>query len=417
MSNNPNVVSYRDENGRDLKLDLTDGRLFDQSGNQVAKWSVTDQRDTAALSRYAEDFSFRQSAYAMSLTDKDRARQMLLSHDGGERAVTMDLGVGDVHIPSAMPNFASGYSNEPPIADLASPVILANKSTDKYFQYPKEDAFQRATPLVGAPATGVPEIAPRPSSSQYTTLEYSLGGYVSTELQANQDAPLNVKLATMDRIMNAHLIDREIRVATLLTTSSNWDSGAVATVTATTGKWNGGASSDPVADIHGRIDASYGKPTAIIMSGKLFRAFQRNPAVRAYFAYKDGSPAVPDASQMQAVLSLPKIIVGEMQYIDTSGVKQFVWGNNAVLIRQPRQMPPTDQRDVATSYTFRWNLGAGDLGPGGNEQRSVKGGWIVREFFTQDRGGLGGIKLVVVYYDAEKMTSIYAGGLLVNAYQ
>jgi len=409
-----NVVTIN-EGGQELKLDLTDGRVFDKSGNQVAKWGMTDNRHTKALAKYAEDYQFRQSVYAMSLTDKDRARQMLLLHDKTEKPITMDVGVGDVHIPSAMPNFASGYSNEPPIADLAAPVILSAKQTDKYFQYPKEDAYQRATPLVGAAGAGTPEIAPRLSNAQFSAIARGLGGWVSTELQANQDAPLNIKLATMDRIMNALLIERELRVATLMTTSANWDSGNVATVLAA-GKWNGGASSDPVADIHARIDASYGKPTATIMSGRTFRAFQRNPAVRAYFGYKDGTPAVPNADQMAAVLELPKIIVGEMKYIDTSGAQQWCWGNSVVLPRQPRQMPPQDQRDVASAYTFRWNLAQGEI-PSGGGQVSVSGGWIVREFFVQDRGELGGIKLVVVHFDTEKLTSQYAGGLLVNAYQ
>lgn len=410
------VITIKESDGKEYKLDISDGTKYDAAGNMVGKWALTDQRHTKALAAYAEDFQFRQAAYAMSLSDKDRAKNMILLHDKGqERPITMDVGVGDVHIPSAMPNFASGYSNEPPVADLAAPVILAQKHTDKYFQFPKEDAFQRATPVVGAPSANVAEISPRPSNTQYATVSHAIGGWVSTEIQANQDAPLNVKMATMDRIMNALLIEREIRVATLMTTSSNWDSGAVATVIAAN-KWNGGTGADPIADIHARIDASYGKPTAMIMSGRTFRAFQRNPAVRAYFSYKDGTPAVPNAQQMESILQLPKIIVGEMQYIDSSGAKQFIWGNNVVLVRQPRQMPPTDQRDVASAYTFRWNLAQNEI-PNGGGSVSVAGGWIVREFFVQDRGELGGTKLVVVHFDAEKMTSVYAGGLVVNAYQ
>ena len=321
----------------------------------------------------------------------------------------MDLGPADVHIASAMPNFASGYKNEPPIADLVCPVLLANKQVDDYWQFDKNDAFQRAAPIAGAGGGQVAEISPRLASAQYSTKERALGGYVSTQLEANADAPLRILQATTKRVMNALILEREMRVQSLLRTTGNWNSGNVVTLGAGF-QWDGGASSDPVKDIQTRIENSFGAVTGIVMSEQLWHAFVRNPAVRAYYSYKSDLAAVPTPQQMQSILQLPPIYVSKMKYINSSNALAYVWGGDCVLIRQPEEMPPTSQEDVATAYTFRWNVTNAKDGV-------ANGGMVVRTFFSQHRGSLGGLQVVVVHHDAEVMTSTYVGGLIASAYQ
>jgi hypothetical protein len=323
----------------------------------------------------------------------------------------MDLGQADVHIPAAMPNFASGYRNEPPIADQMAPCILAPKQVDNFFQYTKEDAYQRALPLAGAPGGEVGEISPRLGNAQYSAKERALGGWVSTQIEANADVPLRVLQATSKRVMNALIIEREIRVATLLQTTGSWNSAQVITVTAGA-KWNGGASSDPVKNLHNAIEASFGGVTAIGLSELAFHEFQRNSQVQKFIQYKAGAAPLPNATQMASILELPPFVIGRMKYITgaDSVAPTYVWGNDVVLIRQPEEMPPTSQDDVATAYTFRWNVSNPKDGASTN-------GWVVRQFFTQNRGSMGGMKIVVVHHDAEVMTSKFAGGLIHNAIQ
>ncbi len=119
---------------------------------------------------------------------------------------------------------------------------------------------------------------------------------------------------------------------------------------------------------------------------------------------------IPSQADLQATLRLPPFFVCEMRYIKSDGTLGFVWGEDAVLFRNPPEMPPTSQEDVATSYTFRWSKPSTPDG-------TSSGGFIVRQYFLQDRGPQGGTKIVCVNYDAEKMTSKYIGNLLVNAYQ
>jgi len=142
----------------------------------------------------------------------------------------------------------------------------------------------------------------------------------------------------------------------------------------------------------------------------VFHAFSRNPAVRSYYGYKSDTPAMPSAAEFSPILQLPPIYVAKMKTITATGSLDYVWGTDVILFRQPDEMPPISQEDVATAYTFRWKLS--------NAKDGVSsGGFTVREFYVQDRGSLGGNKIVVVHSDAEQMTSKFIGGLLVNAFQ
>jgi hypothetical protein len=409
------------------RIDLESGHVFDADGNTLARWQPVDSsatRDTNALaSEYAASYAFQCACHAQSTArdfnnrefGRERAQHMLSAsgrQDESNPVWTCDLGVSEVHIPRALPNYAAGYRNEAPMADLVSPPLLVPNMTDYYFTFNKEDAFQRAYPNGGAGGGAVPEINPRLSNASFATVERALGGFISTQLQANADAPLRIVQAATKRVMNAMLLEREIRVQSLLRTSGNWDSYNVAAIGASY-KWNGGASADPVNDILTRCRKSWGQVTGMLMSRLVWDCFKTSPAVRAYIAYKSGVAPMPKASEIQALLDLPPLYVSDMKYINSSGLLDFVWGADVVLFRQPDEMPPSTQDDVATSYTFRWNLANKPIPDGG----TASGGFIVRQFYVNDRGGLGGIKVVVVHQDAEVMTSKYVGGLLTSAYQ
>lgn len=403
------LVDYKDEaTGQSYKLDFNNGYLYDQGGTRVGKWDLTDNKNAGLFSDFCADYAVQNMAAGASGGNLDAERALLTA--GRERIVKMDLGTGDVHQAAALPNYAAGYRNAPPIADLLSAPLIVNKPSDKYYTFAKEDAFQGATPAGAAPGGGVPEIAPRLSNDTFTTTMKALGGFVSSEIEQAADSPLKIRQATLRRVMNALILAREIRVATLLQTSGNWNAANVATVLAAA-KWNGGASSDPVADLHARIEASWGECSGIAMSLPVYNAFARNPAVRSYYAYKGQTAPVPTPDQMSALLQLPPIIVSKMQKMVSASAKGYVWGNHVVLFRQPDEMPPVSQDDVATSYTFRWNLS------GLADANMASGGFVVREFFVQDRGPMGGNKMVVLHQDVEVVTSAYLGGLIIDAYQ
>lgn len=406
-------------------LDPDTGHLCDAKGNPIGKWERRDDDNTALLADFAFKMASEIGCYAMSRAitpeepgyGKERAQLMAQRYASqfGGRSQLLDLAVSDVHIPAALSNYAAGYRNAPPMADVVAPVLPVDKQSNNYFTYQKEDAFQRAYPTIGAPGAGVPEIPPRLGNAQYATIERALGGRVAPQVEANADAPLSIMRATVKRVMNAMILEREFRVQSLLRTTGNWNAAQVSTIPAGN-KWNGGASSDPLADIHGREEASFSPGlTGMLMSEQVYHDWVRNPAVRSYYGYKSDLPAVPDPNQFQPILKIPPIFVSKMKYINSSGNLVYVWGGDVVLFRQPDEMPPITQDDVATALTFRWN--AADLLSAGIKDGTASGGFIIRQFYDFTQGSLGVNRIVVIHHDAEVMTSKFVGGLLVNAHQ
>lgn len=417
-----NVVSHKDVGAdgktREVLLDVNNGYVYDKAGNQIERWQPTSNEHSAMLADFAAaellEITANAAGSAIHLNPDrrgealEKARSIRMSGWEG-RSVAMDLGPADVHIAAPLPNYASGYKNEQPIADMYAPAMLVDKQQNTYYEFDKKDAFQRTAPTVGSSDGAVAEVSPRFANSTYLTQQYSLGGFVTTEVEANSDAPLRIRQATMRRVINSLVIEREIRAAALATTAGTWDSSVVQTLLAAA-KWNGGASSDPILDLHTRMETSWGVVTGIIMSERTYNAFTRNAAVQKYFSTKSSAAPIPDPGQMSALLRLPPIYVGQMRYINSANALDYIWGNDVVLVRQPSEMPPTTQDDVASALTFRWNQPTGQDGQASN-------GMIVREFFVQDRGSQGGNKVVLVHHDIEKQTSKFVGGLIKAAYQ
>ena len=416
-------------------LDFNNGYVYDAAGNQLAKMSVKDDTRDETIHKmcadwmHGESLTLRGNAYrggfdalsSLGAVGKGAGQAFDMagykpssSVNFAERARLAqfaDLGLPDVHIQSGLPNFAGGYRNFKPIADMGSPPVLVNKQSDKYWIFSDKDAFQLVEPIMGAGGAQVPEVNPRLSNTPFSTVEFALGGFVPTQVEANADAPLKIRQATLKRVLIALLMRRELRVANLLTSASNWNSNNVVTLGAGF-QWDGGGSSDPIKDLHGRIEQSLGEISGIIMAEPLWHSFQRNPAVQKYITYKVGAAPIPGPEAMAGLLELPPIYVGRMKYYSPNGGGlTFMWGTSCILIRQPDQMPPTSQDDIATSYTFRWNASSG-LADG-----QASGGFVIREFFNQFRGSMGGSQIVAVHNDAEVMTSGLVGGLIAGAYQ
>ncbi len=327
------------------------------------------------------------------------------------RLVTMDLGQSDVHIDAALANYAAGYKLAPGIADEVCPVIPVDKASNKFWTWDKDDVFQDAEDLIVTAGGAVKEISPRLSSATYTTTSYGIGSFVPTEVAANADAPLAPEMAAIRRCLNAVMLGRERRVASLLTTSGNWSGGSV-TALGGTAKWNAGSASDPVANIYAAIEASLTPVRAIAMSERTWHAFVQNAAVQKYVAAKTMVQPIPDqagASQFSALLGLPPIIIGTMKGKASASTYGYVWGNNVVLLHNDPSAPK-DGQTISTAYTFRWT-GAGST------DGNMVGGFLVRSYYDPSRGARGGKKVVVVHNDAEVMTSVYAGALITGAYQ
>jgi hypothetical protein len=344
----------------------------------------------------------------VDMTATPTGRRFKLRDPGTGRMVKMDLGVSDVHTAAALPNYAGGYHIGEGCADVASPVVLVPKAQDVYYTYSSDSDFKRKIANAGAPGSGVGEVNPALSPSTFTTEQYVLGGFIPTEIQANADTPLRPITKMLQMIVDGLRLEREYRVAAALDLSSNWTSSLVTTIAAGS-QWNGVASSDPIANLHNLIEQSYMPVTALVWSERVRHDFTRNPAVQKYFYPKDGVKSIPSNQMISEEFDLPPIYTASMKYVVGSTLS-YVWGNTVVGLRQPPQLPPVDQMDVATSLTFRW---MGGEAPDG----TVTAGFLVRQYYDPKRGARGGTMAVVVHSDAEVITSGKVGGLIISAHQ
>lgn len=397
--------------GRVEQIELSTGKVYDSHGTLIRQMIP---QATIAAPGGSEYPLTALSDYAAKCAYENMAKQYrkpvhMSNREADGRLVTMDLSVSDVHIAAALPNYAAGYHLAEGVADIASPPILVAKQSDKYFTWDNANEFKRKFPNASSPGAAVSEVNPTLSNATYSSNEYAIGTFIPTEIQSNADAPLQPFQKGVATCVTNLLLEREIRVATLLQTSGSWTSGNVKTL-ATGAQWNGGASSDPVFNLHTAIENSFLPVTGIVWSELVEHDFVRNPAVQKYVGYKTDMPGIPDMAEFASTLRLPPIYTAKMKYTTNGGTLTYVWGNHVVLLHQPPEQPPTSQQDVSTSYTFRWN---GGTAPDG----AVSAGFLVRTYFDPKRGARGGTQVIVVHNDVEIMTSSIVGGLILSAHQ
>ena len=396
--------------GRVEQIELSTGKVYDAGGKLVREMvpmgAISGPGGAEIPLTALSDFAAK--VYYQNMAKQYGKPVSMSNREADGRLVTMDLSVSDVHIAAALPNYAAGYQLAEGVADIASPPILVSKQSDKYFTWDNANEFKRKFPNASSPGGAVAEVNPTLSNTLYSTNEYALGAFVPTEIQSNADSPLRPFQKAVQMIMTNLLLERELRVASLLQTSANWTSGNVQTL-ASGAQWDGGASSDPVLNLHTAIEKSFLPVTGIIWSELVEHDFVRNPAVQKYVGYKTDLPGIPSMAEFASTLRLPPIYTAKMKYTTNGGTLTYVWGNHVVLLHQPPEQPPTSQQDVATTYTFRWNGGEAPDG-------AMTAGFLVRTYFDPKRGARGGTQVIVVHNDAEQMTSSVVGGLVLNAH-
>lgn len=418
-------------------LDIDSGWVYAADGEKIQKMVVGDRADSRMLSDYAAQYdaecisantgrpvTLRDSSWATS--DNPKGERVVdcrhVYDDRGNRVGHADLRTlalaggelapGDVHIDRGLPNVAFGYALAGGIADVVSPPFLVPNQSDKYWTWSEKNAYVPVMPLEGGAGGGTPEVQGSLSTTNFQTKAYTLGTFITTELQANADAPLNVTQAFMRLVMDKQKLARERRVQNTVQTSGSWNSALVLSVPAAN-KWNGGVSSNPIDDLKAAIRASYMDPTDIAMSKLVFDYMQESAFIGSRTQAKDRLPAYLSPEEMSKEFGLPRIHIADMKYlasVSSSAAMTYVWGNHVVLFRSTAAL--ASQQDICTTRTFRWS---GGVSPDGTTQA---GGWHVRTYYDKKRGPLGGTAIVTSIYDDDSiLVGKNTGGLIQNAYQ
>lgn len=195
-----------------------------------------------------------------------------------------------------------------------------------------------------APGTATKRVEINFEGKTYTVSQYSVEVPMPRELlrEADESRKLNVgnhldvsriAMVTANDIL---LLDYEIEVATLATTSGTYAGGHVTALAGGT-KWSS-ATGTPVTDIRAAADVirkKIGKrPNKLTLSADASSALCMNAEVKTYLPSTQQGAATID--QLKNILNVAEIVVGDAVWKDAAGVGADVWGNNAILAYVPK---------------------------------------------------------------------------------
>lgn len=314
-----------------------------------------------------------------------------LADDPAGRKVLMDLGQGEVVTPSTQAEFGIPIATDC-VADRVSAVRFVKHDRGVVYVENAADAISLSDP--GSQGGGGPaEISPGYKTVNFTTEQRALAVRVPRRLASNAD--WDVTQRALRRLIEALRLWREQKVATLLTTTTNWAAG---NQIAATSKWNGGLNPAPLVDLFAGLQASYLPVTHLVLGENVMQYF---------FSQPPGDTAAQLRDYVQAGGELPPRIIARQKRL--IGTPAYIWSpngpgtaNNVPLVRCP-----SDPTSIPTSITLRW---LGKDGSGGSEVEGV----LVRKFWAPQDDATW---LTVVHNDAEIMPSNQVGALIVGATQ
>jgi len=338
---------------------------------------------------------------------------------GSGRLVKMQLTNAEVHIQQAVGDIFTGFSNADDgfIADEVAPIVLMQKQSDKFWTTGLNNAFDEAVFAPGGNQAGYNEINPTFSNKSYSCVEYPLGAFLPTQLEANADATLDLAMQYAQKLAVVFKLREETAIATKMQTAANYDASLVVNVGGTaanrwldTGTGLPGASSDPVKDLQDLMIKSVMPITHAIMNERVYNAFFRHPKVQAYTQFKDGYAPFGSIRERFATLNLPVPVLAKAKKnpLTGSALPDYIWSSNHVsLIRRYEPSRIRSGTDTANLIRFRWSAGYERI-PGA----TVVNGMASRLFFNPYRGYAGGTQMVMMLAQDEFVNETKVGGLL-----
>lgn len=336
------------------------------------------------------------------------------SHLGREgQVVELSLTPADVRIPEELPTYIAGYKPFPTRADEISKPFGVEVEFGKLRNFTLLNTFQRVNVKTSAEGA-VKEVDVASEFVDYKTVLRAAGSYVSDHMAAQASGrAVGQKRAAAKKCLRPMAIDRELDVAALMQTNTNWATSARVVLGAGF-QWNGGASSDPIADMMTRIEASSQEVTKIWMNRVVANAMLRNPKVSTWVTGLIGNNAIdqsihdlnkakPGVAHDIQLPGLPPIGILQARSVDPAdGLLKSIF-TNSVFMTCNEESDSMDEETIATTKTPRLN------GPYGQ--------MMVREYRVEGRGAAGGTMIVVAQQDIAIMTSNSAGGLIEGVIQ
>lgn len=259
----------------------------------------------------------------------------------------------DLYIDQMLSNMAIGYRPEGMISDMIMPVVNVGKQSGIFTIFDRGDRLRRRT-TARAPGQEANIIEQDVGSATYYCNNYALKASVTIEDRANADPIFNAGIieGRAQLVLDSLLLDKEIRVATQVTNTSNVGSSA-----AVASAWNGAG--DPLANINAALDNIHDsngvKANKIVFGLDAWRSFRRDSTVRNLIFGTNNGGGYPTTAQVAQLLDVETVMVGgAFQNTGDKGLTESlstIWGDNVLCYYAPSA--PTIERP-SFAYSMRW---------------------------------------------------------------
>lgn len=261
--------------------------------------------------------------------------------------------VRDSHVDAAMTNVSIKFFNIGYIAEQVFPVVPVTKKSDKFFVFGK-DVWFRDLIQPRAPGDQAVRVDFDISTASYSCQPYALAKTVTDEQRANSDAPLRPDVTATQFVTDKLLMGQEIRVANIVSTSTNW---ASASNLSSGTKWSSD-SSTPVANIitlQEAVRQSIGRePNVAVMGATVMKRLKDHPEMIDRIKFTRAG-AVLTIGDLEQWFDIPKWLIGKgIKVTSQEGaatVTADIWGDFLWM----GWVPPNAAIDEpAAGYVFEW---------------------------------------------------------------
>ncbi len=286
---------------------------------------------------------------------------------------------------------AIAYRNTRLIADEVAPRVPVGKEAFKYNVYDLGQNFTIPDTKVGRKSkpNGASFSAKEETAS---TEDFGLDDPIpNSDIENAPDNHDPISQST-EGLTDLILLDREVRVANMVTDASNYATGYKATLTGAD-RFSDFTNSDPVGAISDALDSMIMRANQMTLSRLVFSKLSRHPAIVKSYHGTSGDKGIVPAQFIADLFGLDRVLVGEA-FVNTSKKGQTptmarAWGKSIALQyidplantrNRVTHMITAEFGNRISGYEYDRNIGT----RGGQMNRVAES---VKELVVADRGG------------------------------
>lgn len=260
-----------------------------------------------------------------------------------------------VHSNTFLSNMSVQYANDEYIGERLVGLVPVAKRSDSFAIYPKRERFEYPDDALGA-RSHANELDESRTSDNYSVKDYGFQNFVSNETLDNEDPVFDEMMDLVEAINEGIAFKREMRLASILTTASNY-SGNTVTLSGSD-QWDSGAGGNPIKDIQVAKAAIYQGRGATDLMGfcslQVFNVLARHPAILDLLKYQRSG--IAQRTELAQVFGLTDLLVGaaRKQTANQGQTAAYsrIWGLDFGIVRVSRR---PSKRSAQFCSLFRLN--------------------------------------------------------------